>query len=213
MMSESMGCPHCGGTTNHFSRSRNALICDTCGSIVQTDAERAADVTFERNMALARQHLQVGNWDEAKRLIKPYCSSRPADKQLYLMLLMTVTKGYSDYLISNDTNRREAYDYWDKLTRLNCINETMRNYARKRLKYVYEEKSIIATKKAIAISVSILFSFIAICLLGTGEGDGVFFAILAIGAWIFTGNWIKKLNHTGIFNRDKRTNTNGNPFT
>lgn len=119
-MSVSWTCPHCGGISNHFSRSRNALVCDSCGTKIQTETERNADIDYERKLALARQHLLVGNWEEAKGLIKPFCSSRPADKQLYLMLLMAETKGYSDYLMNNESNRREAFGYWDKLERKRC---------------------------------------------------------------------------------------------
>ena len=198
-MSGSWTCPHCGGTSNHFSRTRNALVCDVCGSIVQTDEERAADLNFERSMALARQHLQVGNWEEAKRLVKPFCSSRPADKQLYLMLLMAVTKGYSDYLIDNEISRNEASEYWDKLVRLGCVNETMKNYARRRLQYINDEKSILSAKKGIAIGISTLITFIAACILSTGNSDGSLFLVGAIVSWIVSFKYMKKISrNTGI---------------
>ena len=212
MMSVSWTCPQCGGTSNHFSRSRNALVCDTCGSIVQTEAERNADINFERSLALARQHLQVGNWDEAKRLIKPFCSSRPADKQLYLMLLMAVTKGYSDFLIDNEMAQRESFDYWDKLARLGCINNAMRSYAGKRTQHINEERGILSAKKGIAIGISILISFIAVCLLGVESNDGSFFLFLAVVSWIVSVKYVQKLSrnaHIGRFNNQG----SDNPFS
>ena len=211
-MSVSWTCPHCGGTSNHFSRSRNALGCDTCGSIVQTEAERTEDINYERKLALARQHLQVGNWEEAKRLIKPFCSSRPADKQLYLMLLMAVTKGYSDYLINNEASRREAFDYWDKLVRLGCVNDTMRSYARNRLQYIHEEKNILSAKRGIAIGISVLISFIAICLLSTGSSDGSFFLVLAVAAWIISVKYMQKLSRNINIARSNNQRSD-NPFS
>ena len=212
MMSASWTCPQCGGTSNHFSRSRNALVCDTCGSIVQTEAERKADIDFERSMALAGQHLRVGNWDEAKRLIKPFCSSRPADKQLYLMLLVAVTKAYSDYLVNNEASRREAFDYWDKLVRLGCVNETMKSYARRREQYIYEEKSILSAKRGIAIGISILVTFIAVCLLSTGSGAGSFFLVLAIVSWIISVKYMQKLSRNTMISRSNNHKSH-NPFT
>lgn len=212
MMSVSWTCPQCGGISNHFSRSRNALVCDTCGSIVQTEAERTEDINYERKLALARQHLQVGNWEEAKRLIKPFCSSRPADKQLYLMLLMAVTKGYSDYLINNEASRREAFDYWDKLVRLGCVNETMKSYARNRLQYIHEERNILSAKRGIAIGISVLISFIAICLLSTGSSDGTFFLVLAVAAWIISVKYMQKLSRNINITRSNNQR-NDNPFS
>jgi len=193
-MSVSWMCPQCGGTTNHFSRARSALVCDTCGQVVQTEAERREDINYERTLSLARQHLQVGNWDEAKRLIKPFCSTRPTDKQLYLMLLMATTKGYSDLLVNNDAQRKEAAEYWDKLSRLGCINNTMKNYMRRRLQFINEENNIILAKKGVALGLSTLISIIALCMISASNDSGAFFIVLAIASWIISVKYIRRLS-------------------
>ena len=213
MMNISKACPQCGGTFYHFSQRKNKLICDTCGTVIQTEDERNADINYERNIALARQHLQVGNWEEAKRLIQPFCSSRPTDKQLYLMLLMAVTKGYTDYLVDNEAIRREAFEYWDKLVRLRCVNETMKRYARRRLQQINEEKCTMYTKIGIAVGVCILISLIAVCSLGAVSKEGFFVMLLAGVSWFYTVKFLKKISREAINIRSNNQRNDNNPFS
>jgi len=183
-MSGSRICPRCGGSDYHFDRNAGVFICRSCGSRFLSAAEREADDEFERNKALARAHLEVGNWYDAKKLILPYCSSRPADKELYLMLLLAVTKGYDDLLINDHPAVREAAEYWDKLSRLHSVNAVMRAYALKRKDYICGEKRLAEAKAGVAAGISMLLTFITVCMLFAGWGGSCFLVVLSIAAWV-----------------------------
>lgn len=195
-MSTAWVCPRCGCNSNHFSSSRCSLVCDSCGTEVKTEVERQEELDFQRKMALAKNHLRVGNWDEAKRIVKPYEHSRPADKQVYLYLLVATTKCFEDYLIEDSAAFQEAEIYWDKLTRLGCVNSAMRNYADDRaakLKLLREE---FVTKKTLLITISMVLSFLAFFTLICGKIIAILLIVLAIIGWKYSLEWIKKNNRT-----------------
>jgi ribosomal protein L37E/tetrahydromethanopterin S-methyltransferase subunit F len=127
-------CPRCGCRTQHFSVSREKYICDACGFTVQSENDRRKQEQYTRAIVQAKKHLQVGNWDSCSSIIMPMLNEYPTDSLLYLMLLASLTKGYDDYLLDDDVNRRvEASAVWDKLERLNSVNMAMRRYANSRL--------------------------------------------------------------------------------
>ncbi len=205
-------CPHCGSVSYHFSHRRGAFVCDGCQRVILTDAEREANEKYERDKARAKQHLQVGNWREVTNLITPYLTSRPNDRELYLILLMAVTKDYSDYLLDNPAARADASSYWYKLDRLRCVNQVMRRYARKRQTYIAEEKSLLSAKIGILIGVCLLLTMITICLFCSGE-NGAAFLVFSIISWV-----LAFLRISGMSVRDryilkyKFSSGTGNPF-
>lgn len=194
-MSNLWTCPQCGGHTNHFNRTVNGLVCDSCGMRVQSEAEREEDINFERSMVLARDHLRVGNWEEAKQLVMPFCESRPADKQLYLMLLVAVTKCFTDFLLNDYAKRKEAAGYWDKLERLGCVNSMMREYANQRIKRVNELRSVLSAKKRFAYGLCALLTFITICTVVIGGKLNIFSLIVTIIGWFIVLNWAKTVTN------------------
>lgn len=187
-------CPRCGCNSNHFSSSKCSLVCDSCGTEVKTEVERQEELNFQRNMALAKNHLKVGNWDEAKQIVKQYERSRPADKQVYLYLLVATTKCFEDYLIEDSVACQEAEVYWDKLTRLGCVNSAMRNYADDRAAKLKLIKDKFIAKKTLFVTISIVLTILAFLTVICGKIISIFFIVLAIIGWIHSYNWIKKNN-------------------
>lgn len=189
-MSTAWVCPRCGCNSNHFSSSRCSLVCDSCGTEVKTEVERQEELDFQRKMALAKNHLRVGNWDEAKRIVKPYEHSRPADKQVYLYLLVATTKCFEDYLIEDTAARQEAEIYWDKLTRLGCVNSAMKDYVYERERKIKLLKDEFNEKKILIIVVDILLTSLALLMIISGKIISVLFIILSLVGWIHSYNWI-----------------------
>ncbi len=187
-------CPRCGCNSNHFSSSKCSLVCDSCGTEVKTEVERQEELNFQRNMALAKNHLKVGNWDEAKQIVKQYERSRPADKQVYLYLLVATTKCFEDYLIEDSVACQEAEVYWDKLTRLGCVNSAMRNYADDRAEKLKLIKDKFIAKKTLFVTISTVLTILAFLTVICGKIISIFFIVLAIIGWIHSYNWIKKNN-------------------
>lgn len=88
---------------------------------------------YARAVIQAKKNLKVGNWDACSSIIKPLVNEYPTDSLLYLILLASLTRGYEDYLLDRDDNRRtEAAVTWDKLERLNSVNQIMQRYAESR---------------------------------------------------------------------------------
>ena len=193
-MSTAWVCPRCGCNSNHFSSSKCSLVCDSCGTEVKTEVERQEELNFQRNMALARNHLKVGNWNEAKQIVKQYKQSRPADKQVYLYLLVATTKCFEDYLIDDSAACQEAEEYWDKLTRLGCVNSAMRNYADGRAAKIKLMKEEFGAKKILLITISIVLTILAFLTVICGVTISLFFIASAVVAWKYSLDWIKKNN-------------------
>lgn len=205
-------CPYCGGTSYRFSSSRNALVCDVCKNIVQSETERAEQNEYERILGIAKQHLQVGNWDEAKRLLRPFCSSRPTEKMLYLMLLVAVTKNFTDYLMNDEDALEEAGLYWEKLQYLKCVNAAMVEYAQRRDQYIAERKSAFFSKSGIFCGISLFLWILGGCLCQAESGVGVVFILLAIISSYLTVKYIKKVSPWSNITRINADNKDGNPF-
>lgn len=196
-------CPHCGGNTNRFSASRGYIVCGTCGTEVLTETEQNADLDFQRNMALAKQHLSVGNWDDAKRIVKPYLASKPAEKQVYLYLLIATTKCFEDLLLDNSIASKEAADYWIKLENLGFVNSAMVNYAERRAAQIRTRENEIIVKKIILISVNLFLTVITYFMIICGEGFSLVMLILTIVCWIHTKKRIRFMKE-----RDPLSNRN-----
>lgn len=191
-MSDSWICLRCGCSSNHFSSSKGSLVCDSCGTEIRTEAERQEELNYQRNMALAKNHLKVGNWDEAKRIVKPYEHSRPADKQVYLYLLVATTKCFEDYLINNPVASEEAEIYWDKLSRLGCVNSEMVNYSERRAAKIRSIEEKFTAKKTLLITIDVVLSILTFSMMLCGEEISVLLVILTIVAWVHSVKWINK---------------------
>ena len=191
-MNSSWICPQCGGNTNHFNPSRYCMVCDMCGTEVRSEAERNADIDFQKNIALAKKHLKVGNWEEAKRIVKPYASSKPDDKQVYLYLLVAVTKCFEDYLIDNPVAYAEASEYWDKLRRLGCINSAMVDYSNRRAAKITSLKNELNAKRSAIITINVIISLIAFCMMMCGEWMSILFIIVSVLGWSNSVNWLQE---------------------
>lgn len=181
-----MRCPRCGGTDCEYVSRINAYVCNECDHRFRSEADRVADEDYERKKGFARQHLAVGNWYEVRNILQPLCSVRPSDKELYLMLLMAVTKGYSDMLLHSEGARMDAADYWEKLRHLHCINGTMRRYARKRQECISDEKQLDAAKISIAVGISVLVTFITACMFMSRTLLTIPGVILSIVFWVIS---------------------------
>lgn len=185
-------CPQCGGNSYHFSSSRCCLICDTCGTKVQSEAERSAELNFQKNIALARQHLRVGNWDEAKKLAKEYENSRPTEKQIYLILLAAVTKCYEDLLINDSEARSEALTYWKKLERLGCVNSAMISYSQRRAAKIKALETEMEVKRLSVIAFNLILTLITFGMIMSGKGIAILFIILTVVGWSQGNKWLRK---------------------
>lgn len=201
----------CGCHSYHYSHNRRAMSCDMCGHMFKNEQQQEDDMNYDNCITLAREHLQVGNWETCKRMVKPLCSKRPADKQLYLILLAATTKGYEDYLFDNASERAEASEYWDKLTKLNCVNNAMREYANKRM----QKKEEIRNQE-----VSFITLIICLCILTTimtfvfALAESTFcglMAVITIIGWIYGIKLIKK-NHNPTIDLRKICVNGKNPF-
>lgn len=189
-MNENWICPQCGGSVVHFNSDKMVTECIFCGFEVKTEAERQADLDFQRNMAIARQNLRVGNWEEARKLVEPYEKSKPSDKQVYLILLAAVTKGYEDYLLDDPLDYYDAKVYWEKLRRLRCVNAVMQDYARRREALVLERKEKHLTISSVILIICGALTLTAVFVVLSGKWVAVFFIIAAILAWIIGLRWI-----------------------
>ena len=211
-MADLWTCPVCGGSGYHYSNSRNSLVCDTCGSQVRFDEDRREDLSYQRNMGLARQHIQVGNWEEAKRLITPYCSSRPTDRQIYQLLLIACTKNYTDLLLDDPYKRKEAAGYWDKLQRLGYSDSNMRNYANNRINKVKGVVDSSVYNNVTVTAISVILTIITIILFGAGSKDSIMFFIITIISWVIT-NKKKENTPSKSFTKDNLSGfRDDNPF-
>lgn len=198
-MANTWTCHVCGGTTKEYDPTQRCVVCLGCGTPV-SEVEQNERAGYERSKALARDHLRVGNWYEAKRLIEPLCSSRPADKELYLMLLCSVTKNLSDFLyeICDDSLREEAAKYWDKLEKLRCVTHLMKEYARKRNDYVRQTMEMYKCKRGLLILISILMSFITICMLLADSDIGLGMIGISAICWVILYMWFVKNRRVNI---------------
>jgi len=189
-MSVTWVCSVCGCNSNHVSRTKGCLVCDSCGTEVRSEAEKQEELNYQRNMVLAKNHLKVGNWEEAKRIVKPYANSRPSDKQVYLYLLVATTKCFEDFLLDNPAANEEAEIYWDKLRRLGCVNSAMIKYSQRRaakLRAIHDEVTI---KKTVIIVINLVLTVMAGLLVACGEGIAIVFIILTIVGWTHGTKWI-----------------------
>lgn len=191
-MSATWICSVCGCTTNHFSSSKGSLVCDACGTEVRSEAERQDELNYQKNMALAKSHLKVGDWEDAKRIVKPYEKSRPADKQVYLYLLVATTKCFEDYLLDNPAASKEAEIYWEKLQRLRAVNPAMREYLYRREAKLKEMNGKVSEKKMVLMLICIVLTIIAFWLMVSGEGISILFIILSIVGWVHSTKWINR---------------------
>lgn len=189
-MSVTWICPRCGCNSNHFSSSKCSLVCDSCGTEVKTEAERQEELNYQRNMALAKNHLKVGNWEEAKKIVRPYEHSRPADIQVYLFLLVATTKCFEDYLINDPVASKEAEMYWDKLSRLGCVNAAMVNYSERRAAKLKSVNDEFIAKKSLLITIDVVLSILTVSMMACGVGISVLLIILTIVGWVHSIKWI-----------------------
>ena len=191
-MSDRWMCPICGSTTKRLNKERMVLVCEGCGRDVRSEEETKAELDYLKNMSLARDNLSVGNWDEVKRLVKPYVKSKPADKQLYLMLLSAETKGYTDMRMADWSSLENAGEYWNKLERSKCVNQLMKEYAWRRRKEYSRMKERQFAITMILIIIVVLLSFIAMCTIVFADESIPVFVTSAVLSWIVVIWTVKK---------------------
>lgn len=210
-MNSNLICPRCGGNILRFN-PYGYPICNECGTRIQTESERDAEIKYERDLGMARQYLQVGDWNKAKKLIKPYCDTHPTDKRLYVMLLVAETKCYTDYLINNYFSRIDAAEYWDKLLRCGYVDRSMRTYARNRYNYINDMIEKISTKCWIAGCLAGILFIISGCLILAGEPICILWIVLTIIAGVvFFRLLIRKKDLSRLIDK-KGNGVNDNPF-
>lgn len=184
-MNNNWRCPQCGCNSYHYSHTRGNKVCDQCGHVIMSTQQMEENIAYDRNIALAKEHLRVGNWDDCIRLVKPLCAKRPADKQLYLILLASITKGYEDFLFCDTNRRKEACEYWRKLINLRCVNGAMKEYALRRRKKEEEMRN-----RDIAIIMCIIGVCLFVTLLAVTVWNNAFFNILLVIGWVAVLRWI-----------------------
>lgn len=126
-MNEPRICRRCGGRHFRYDPRQMAEVCVLCRTPVDT-AQRAQ---LDRSLALAQEHLRVGNWSEAASTLTSLTSQTPGDVRLYYGLLRAYTHDFSDVELSS--GRVAAADAWDKLVRLGSLSPEMAQYKRRYL--------------------------------------------------------------------------------
>ncbi len=192
-MANTWRCHVCGGDTKEYDPIQRCVVCLGCGTPV-SDEDQNARAGYERNKTLIRDHLRVGNWDEAKRLTEPLCSSHPADKELYLMLFCSATKNMSEFLYeSKDQHlRAEAAKYWNKLEMLGSVTMAMKDYAIRRKKHIDDLVEMYKCKRSMLVVFSVLITFITICVILSGSGIMGIMIGLSILCWTILYKWLEK---------------------
>lgn len=135
-MSTQWQCSRCGCTSNHYNSQRMGLVCDQCGLLVDDHRLVEAQQALDRAVYAAEQHLRVGNWNEGMQLLRPLCSQYPCESRIYSLLIKAITKGYTDVIVRDNAYSREAWNYWDKLIRLQRVDQAMSQYRAARLCYI-----------------------------------------------------------------------------
>ena len=126
---------------------------------------------------------------------------------MYLLLLASLTKGYDDYLLDGDTNRSaEAASVWDKLERLNSVNQTMRRYAEAREKLRRDRLSSRVSTAAI------LAAGIIVGLLVSGALASWFAAMIVAVCGFFAARRIVKHIKPFTAMRELSKGDDSNPF-
>ena len=209
-MSGGWRCSACGCSTYHYSSEIRRFICDSCGHEILSDEDERRQFHYLQTVDKAKDNLRVGNWDTAKNLIYPLLNDHTCDKALYLILLASVTKGYSDYLLgdANKARREEAATLWDKLRRLNGVNSAMIEYANRR-------GTVIASTWEKAKNRILLAGFLVI--LGIVIASAFYVALPTIILLAFAVLLVKKaidLDAGNVFTemRKRKKNIGGNPF-
>lgn len=205
-MTNNQMCPQCGCKEYHYSPSRGAMVCNQCGNSLQSDIQMEEDMNYDQAVRLATAHLRVENWEQTKQLIRPLCTNRPTDKKLYLILLAATTNNYENFLFDDDARRKEAYGYWEKLSRLHCVNRTMREYACRRAEVAEENRK--SKLRLVGIYIGICLVIAIIILLGSNSGFFHFIAI--VGAIVIIEKIIVEFN---VVNLLKKAEKKPNPFS
>lgn len=160
-MNSSWYCLRCGCSSKHYSTRIAGYVCDQCGHPVIEEGDENQRKNYDKTVLLAKEHIRVANYSEAKKLVIPLCSQRPADAQLYIMLFECVTQKYEDLLLHNTVAQREAEGYWDKLMNLDSITPQMQCYQRQRERVMRDEVRIQCEKNEILI---LIISLVALLI-------------------------------------------------
>ncbi len=139
-------CSRCGCSSFHYNRSRMRMECDLCGTPVQDPQQEQQLMQYDRTYSQAMSHLTAGNWEQAIGLLRPLMSQYPTEKRVYLAVLRAATQDFSDIDMQNAAIRATASEAWDKLIRLNGVNDDMIRYGRQRYEKHREELNKQRTK-------------------------------------------------------------------
>ena len=125
-------CEYCGSSRFHYNPSKMKMVCSCCMTPVHDASQDQQLMQYDLAYAKARDHLTAGNWQEVINSVRPLTYQNPTDKKLYVALLRAATKDYSDIAMEDTSRRTEASNAWDKLRRMNGLNNEMRRYSRRR---------------------------------------------------------------------------------
>ena len=204
-------CRSCGGTDFYYNPTRMRMICRSCMTPYTDPLQDQQLMQYDQTCSIAGEHLIAGNWQEVIRILRPLTNQHPTDKRLYKALLRAATMDYSDIDMDSEYNRSEASDAWNKLLRLNGIDNDMRAYSARR--YQKHRKELLHKRNiflawllggsAGALSAGILFS---------SRHYFLFILALAVCGYCLYRSLISKPYQ--VFKRllASRPNYNDNPF-
>lgn len=202
-------CPSCGGTAKHYNTATGHFVCSSCGTEIISPEEERKKIHYLNTVQKAKDNLRVGNWDTSKQLVYPLLNDYPCDKTLYLILMAAITKGYEDYLFDSTlAQKQEAANVWNKLSRLDSINATMIDYARKK-DLIAQSRWEALKKKVLLLIAGVVFAILLAVAISSALSTLVMLAIMVV-----LGRTIYQLNPISTFKAkyeyDKRTHEN--PF-
>ena len=175
-------CERCGGASFHFNQSRMRMECSLCGHPIIDPRQEQQRLEFDRTYNLALGHLQAGNWGQVISMLQPYLNQYPTDKRIYAAILRAATHDYNDINMEEAGRRTAASNSWDKLVRLNEVNNEMIRYSQRRYEMHMKE---LHTRKNNMLAWIFSASFCAFATAILLYGSHYYLGNLCFGAMIF----------------------------
>ena len=161
MAPETRRCSGCNGTSFHYSRQRNTIICDVCGRPLSNMAELETEQRYYSDRSMAIRHIKAGDYNSAKQYLEKMRLTRPDDPDIYYLHLMGLTDKCNDYLLRRTDDRlKQARENYRTLERLNGDVSRFLQYGIKRRQILWDEWSrkhdLLLLKLLIIIGVIVL---------------------------------------------------------
>ena len=139
MASETRRCSGCNGTSFHYSRQRNTIICDVCGRPLSNMAELETEQRYYSDRSMAIRHIKAGDYNSAKQYLEKMRLTRPDDPDIYYLHLMGLTGMCKDYILDQgDARLKQAEEYFRKLQMLHGDTTRFVSYGRIRRQMLKE---------------------------------------------------------------------------